>query len=365
MKLSASREAILKALQTVVGVVERRQTMPILSNVLLSAEDGKLRVTATDLEVEMVAEAEVKVDSSGEVTVPGRKLHEICRALPDGATVEISLTGERLTVKAGRSRFTLSTLRAADFPTVEEISAKQTLTLGRKDFKRLIDKTHFSMAQQDVRYYLNGLLLETDKMTLRAVATDGHRLALSDLTLTSAAARDEQLIVPRKGVLELNRLLDGEGDVEIALGANHIRVQVDGIRLTSKLIDGRFPEYARVIPIQPKHVVSANRDLLRHALQRTAILSNEKYRGVRLELSPNNVVLQANNPEQEEAVESIEVDYSGDAMEIGFNVNYLLDALAAIDTEQVEFALTDANSSCLIREPGGDNTKFVVMPMRL
>jgi DNA polymerase-3 subunit beta len=365
MKFSATREAILKPLQTVVGVVERRQTMPILSHVLLVADGGKLRVTATDLEVEMVAEAEVKVESAGDVTVPGRKLHEICRAVPEGVTIEMALNGERLTVKAGRSRFTLSTLRAADFPTVEEIAAKQTLHLARKDLRKLIDKTHFSMAQQDVRYYLNGLLLETERKILRAVATDGHRLALSEVNLGTAAARDEQVIVPRKGVLELNRLLEGEGDVEVALGANHVRVQVEGIRLTSKLIDGRFPEYGRVIPAEPKNVISADRNLLRQALQRTAILSNEKYRGVRLELSPNNVVLQANNPEQEEAVETLEVAYSGDSMEIGFNVNYLLDALAAVDSEQVEFGVTDANSSCLIREPGGDKTKFVVMPMRL
>jgi DNA polymerase-3 subunit beta len=365
MKLSAAREAILKPLQTVVGVVERRQTMPILSNVLLSTQNGKLNITATDLEVEMVAEADVSADSGGDITVPGRKLHDIFRALPEGANVDMSLTGDRLTVKAGRSRFTLSTLRAADFPTIDEIAAKQTLRLSCADLRRLVDKTHFSMAQQDVRYYLNGLLLETDKKRLRAVATDGHRLALSEVDLPSAATRDEQLIVPRKGVLELSRLLDGDGDVELALGANHIRVQLDGIRLTSKLIDGRFPEYSRVVPNQPKNVIKADRDLFRQALQRTAILSNEKYRGVRLELSANNVVLQANNPEQEEAVETLEVDYSGDGMEIGFNVNYLLDALAAVDSEQVEFGVTDANSSCLIREPGGERTKFVVMPMRL
>jgi DNA polymerase-3 subunit beta len=365
MKFSASRETILKPLQTVVGVVERRQTMPILSNVLLGVQGGKLNVTATDLEVEMVADADVRVDTAGDITVPGRKLHEICRALPDGANLEVSLSGERLTVKAGRSRFTLSTLRAADFPTVEELAAKQTLKISRQDLRRLVEKTHFSMAQQDVRYYLNGLLLETEGKKLRAVATDGHRLALSEVELAGAAARDEQLIVPRKGVLELGRLVDGEGNVEIALGANHIRVQIDGIRLTSKLIDGRFPEYARVIPHQPKNVLSADRNLLRQALQRTAILSNEKYRGVRLELNGNTVVLQANNPEQEEAVETLEVAYSGEPMEIGFNVNYLLDALAAVDSEQVELGVTDSNSSCLIREPGGNGTKFVVMPMRL
>jgi DNA polymerase-3 subunit beta len=365
MKFSAARETILKPLQTVVGVVERRQTMPILSNVLLTMKGGKLSITATDLEVEMVAEAEVKGDGNGEITVPGRKLHDIFRALPEGTNVEMSLSGDRLTVKGGRSRFTLSTLRAADFPIVEEIGAKQTLLVNRPDLRRLVEKTHFSMAQQDVRYYLNGLLLETQKKTLRAVATDGHRLALSEIDLASAASRDEQLIVPRKGVLELSRLLDGEGEVQLALGANHIRVQLDGIRLTSKLIDGRFPEYSRVVPNQPKNIIKADRNLLRHALQRTAILSNEKYRGVRLELSPNTVVLQANNPEQEEAVETLEVEYSGESMEIGFNVNYLLDALAAVDAEQVELGVSDSNSSCLIREPGGERTKFVVMPMRL
>jgi DNA polymerase-3 subunit beta len=365
MKFSAARETVLKPLQTVVGVVERRQTMPILSNVLLSIEGTKLSITATDLEVEMVAEAEVKGDGTGEITVPGRKLHDIFRALPEGTSVELSLSGDRLTIKGGRSRFTLSTLRAADFPTVDEIGAKQTLRLNRPDLRRLVEKTHFSMAQQDVRYYLNGLLLETEKKRLRAVATDGHRLALSEVELLSAAGRDEQLIVPRKGVLELSRLLDGDGEVQVALGANHIRVQLDGIRLTSKLIDGRFPEYSRVVPNQPKHVIKADRNLFRQALQRTAILSNEKYRGVRLELSPNSVVLQANNPEQEEAVETLEVEYAGDTMEIGFNVNYLLDALAAVDSEQVEFGVSDANSSCLIREPGSERTKFVVMPMRL
>jgi len=365
MKFSATREAILKPLQTVVGVVERRQTMPILSNVLLAVEKGRLRVTATDLEVEMVAEAAVEGAADGDVTVPGRKLHEICRALPDGTNVDVALNGERLTVKAGRSRFTLSTLRAADFPVVEEIAAKQTLRLARSDLRSLIQKTHFSMAQQDVRYYLNGLLLETERKKLRAVATDGHRLALSEVDLEAAAVRDEQVIVPRKGVLELNRLLEGDGDVAVALGSNHVRVQIDDVRLTSKLIDGRFPEYARVIPNQPRNIISADRSLLREALQRTAILSNEKYRGVRLELSGNTVVLQANNPEQEEAVETLEVEYAGDAMEIGFNVNYLLDALAAVTTEQVELGVTDANSSCLIREPGVERTKFVVMPMRL
>ena len=365
MKFSAARETLLKPLQTVVGVVERRQTMPILSNVLLSTQGSKLSITATDLEVEMVAEAEVKADGSGDITVPGRKLHDIFRALPEGVAVECTLSGDRLTIKAGRSRFTLSTLRAADFPTIDEIGAKQTLRLNKADLRRLVEKTHFSMAQQDVRYYLNGLLLETDKKRLRAVATDGHRLALSEVDLLGAATRDEQLIVPRKGVLELSRLLDGDGEVQVALGANHIRVQLDGVRLTSKLIDGRFPEYSRVVPAQPKNTIKADRNLFRQALQRTAILSNEKYRGVRLSLSNGQLLIQAHNPEQEEAEDQIEVDYKGDALEIGFNVTYLLDALAAVETASVEIGLTDSNSSCLIRAPGNANVRYVVMPMRL
>jgi DNA polymerase-3 subunit beta len=365
MKFSASRENILKPLQAVIGVVERKQTMPILSNVLVSLVGKKLSITGTDLEVELVADIEVEAHTAGDVTVPGRKLHDICRALPEGSKVEVVLSGERLSIKAGRSRFTLSTLKAGDFPTIEDIAAQHSLDVSQKDLHNLLVRTQFSMAQQDVRYYLNGLLLETSGKTLRAVATDGHRLALSEIDLSKKVAKDEQVIVPRKGVLELNRLLESEGELKVMLGPSHIRVEKSGIRLTSKLIDGRFPEYQRVIPKDPPHVIKADRDLLRQALQRTAILSNEKYRGVRLDLSENSIVMQANNPEQEEAVESLEVEYRGAVMEIGFNVNYLLDALAAIEENSVEIAVTDGNSSCLIVAPGNRATKYVVMPMRL
>ncbi len=365
MKFSAARETVLGPLQAVIGVVERRQTMPILSNVLLALKGNRLSVTATDLEVELVANVDVDGEAEGEITVPGRKLHDIIRALGDGAKVELSLSGERVTVKAGRSRFTLSSLSAADFPIVEDINALQTLTVPQEGLGRLIAKTHFSMAQQDVRYYLNGLLFETSGKKLRGVATDGHRLALAELDLERKADKAEQVIVPRKGVLELNRLLDGEGDVEISLGANHIRFGLGSIRMTSKLIDGRFPDYSRVIPVNPGNVLVADRALFRQSLQRAAILSNEKYRGVRLTLEPNSVLIQANNPEQEEAEEALEVEYKGEAMEIGFNVTYLLDALAAVDGEQVSMGVTDSNSSCLITEVGQEDGKFVVMPMRL
>lgn len=365
MKFSASREAILEPLQAVIGVVERRQTMPILSNVLLALAGKKLSITATDLEVELVAQSDVAGESGGEVTVPGRKLHDICRALPPGSKVDINVAGERLSLKAGRSRFTLSTLKAGDFPTIDDIAAQHSFVVPQTDLHKLLTRTQFSMAQQDVRYYLNGLLLETGGKTLRAVATDGHRLALAEIELANKVAKESQVIVPRKGVLELNRLLETEGDLNVSLGASHIRVDKASLRLTSKLIDGRFPEYQRVIPKSPTSALKADRDALREALQRTAILSNEKYRGVRLELSSNSVTMQANNPEQEEAIETLEVEYSGSAMEIGFNVNYLLDALGAIESSQVEIGLTDSNSSCLIVAPGDTHTKYVVMPMRL
>lgn len=365
MKLTAAREDILTPLQSVIGVVERRQTMPVLANVLLAARDGQLSVTGTDLEVELVATSQASVQQTGDITVPGRKLLDIFRSLPEKTSVALSTEGERVSLRAGRSRFTLSSLPASEFPLVEEINAQQTLTVAQGEFRRLIDKTHFSMAQQDVRYYLNGLLLETDGKTLRAVATDGHRLALCETELAGKAQTSQQVIVPRKGVLELQRILGTEGNIELAVGTNHVRAKIGEIRFTSKLIDGRFPEYGRVIPASPARTVEAERESLKLALQRTAILSNEKYRGIRLTARPGLLIIQAHNPEQEEAEDQVEVTYTGEEVEIGFNVNYLLDALGAIDSDKVQIGLSDSNSSCLIHAPGTTHTKYVVMPMRL
>ena len=364
MKFSAERESLLAALQSVIGVVERRQTMPILANLLLSADQGKLSITATDLEVELVATAAIKSGADGRLTVPGRKLLDICRSLPADVTLTFSQDGDKLTVKAGRSRFVLATLPAADFPVIEELAQQQSLKVPQADLRRLLDKTHFSMAQQDVRYYLNGMLLETDGKMLRTVATDGHRLALCEMDLPTKAS-GQQVIVPRKGVLEMQRLLGTEGDVQITIGSNHIRAQIGDVRFTSKLIDGRFPEYSRVIPAAPQKAIVADREVLRAALQRTAILANEKYRGIRLALKKNSLTLQAHNPEQEEAEEQVEVTYKGDELEVGFNVSYLLDALAAVDGNEVEIGVTDGNSSCLVRAPGATSARYVVMPMRL
>ncbi|MET0280506.1 MAG: DNA polymerase III subunit beta [Steroidobacteraceae bacterium] len=367
MKFSATREQILGPLQAVIGVVERKQTMPVLANVLLAAKGNRLSVTGTDLEVELVASGEVNVAQPGEITVPGRKLLDIAKSLPDKVAITVTIDGEKVKINAGRSRFVLSSLAATEFPVVESVNAQQTLTLPQAELSRLIAKTHFSMAQQDVRYYLNGTLLETDGKMLRTVATDGHRLAIAETPLNTGGKTitPQQVIVPRKGVLELQRILSGSGEVEIAIGSNHIRLQIGDVRFTSKLIDGKFPEYSRVIPAAPNKLVVVDRELLRSALQRTAILSNEKYRGVRVGLAKDSVKLQAHNPEQEEAQDEVEVIYDGEELEIGFNVTYLLDALSAVDTETVEIGLTDANSSCLIRSPGTTHSRYVVMPMRL
>src|SRR6202453_355290 len=365
MKLTAEREKLLSPLQAVIGLVERRQTMPVLANVLLGVRQGQLSITATDLEVELVASTEVAVQAAGDITVPGRKLLDILRALPDKVSVSLTVEGEKVVLRAGRSRFSLSTLPAAEFPVIDDINSQQTVQVPRKELLRLLEKTHFSMAQQDVRYYLNGMLLEIEGLVLRAVATDGHRLALCETALAAKAKTSQQVIVPRKGVLELQRVLTDEGVTDLAIGSNHVRAQIGDIRFPSKLFERRFREYSRVIPAVPATAIRADRDVLRQALQRTAILSNEKYRGIRVTVKKNVVTVQAHNPEQEEAEEEIEVGYDGSDLEVGFNVNYLLDALAAIDGQEVELGLTDSNSSCLIRSPGNAAARYVVMPMRL
>jgi len=365
MKITATREEILGPVQHVIGVVERRQTMPILSNVLLSARNDRLSLTGTDLEVELVSSVVLKVQTAGDVTVPGRKFLDILRSLAEGSSVTLSLESDRFVVRAGRSRFTLSTLPAAEYPVVDTINEQQVLKLAQAEFRKLIDKVHFSMAQQDVRYYLNGMLLESEGGKARAVATDGHRLALCEVALKERVTGRQQVIIPRKGVMELQRMLGGEGEVALGIGSNHVRCKIGDIRLTSKLIDGKFPEYSRVIPTNAYRVIDADRGFLKQSLLRTAILSNEKYRGIRLNIKPNSLTLQAHNPEQEEAEDQIEVNYSDEELEIGFNVTYLLDALSAIETERVNIALTDSNSSCLITAALPDGSKYVVMPMRI
>jgi DNA polymerase-3 subunit beta len=366
MKFSIQREALLKPLQHVIGVVERRQTLPVLGNVLLNASRNNVRLTATDLEVELQAQVAVTVSETGDITLPARKLLDICRTLPDEAQLDISVKKERALVTSGKSRFTLSTLPATEFPVIDKIKSARKFSLPEKQLHRLLDSTGFAMAQQDVRYYLNGLMLESGDGLLRAVATDGHRLALCDLATDVGEADNQQVIVPRKGVQELQRLLEqNDADLAIEIGSNHIRITTNELRFTSKLIDGRFPDYQRVIPKDLDKRLLINRELLRQALARTSILSNEKYRGIRLDISKNNIKIQAHNTDQEEAVEEIDAIFDGDGVVIGFNVTYLLDALNAIDSDEVEVLLSDSNSSALISYPGRDDCRYVVMPMRL
>jgi DNA polymerase-3 subunit beta len=367
MHFTIQREALLKPLQLVAGVVERRQTLPVLSNVLLVVEGQQLSLTGTDLEVELIGRVALdEIAESGEITVPARKLMDICKSLPADALIDIRVDEQKLLIKAGRSRFSLSTLPANDFPTSEEGQTSLVINLPQAKVRHLIERTSFAMAQQDVRYYLNGMLLEVGENTLRAVATDGHRLAMCSLAAPIEQQEKHQIIVPRKGILELARLLtEQDADVAIVLGQHHIRATTSEFTFTSKLVDGKFPDYERVLPKGGDKLVIGDRQALREAFTRTAILSNEKYRGIRLQLAAGQLKIQANNPEQEEAEEEVAVDYNGANLEIGFNVSYLLDVMAVMTTEKVRLLLSDSNSSALVQEFDNDESAYVVMPMRL
>ena len=365
MKFSISREALIKPLNLVAGVVERRQTLPILSNVLLNLEGTQLSLTGTDLEVELIGRVEVEAGGvDGDITVPARKLVDICKSLPDSSQIEFSVDSGKAMVKAGRGRFTLSTLPATEFPSVDESAGDQTLEVAQSVVKRLIDRTAFAMAQQDVRYYLNGMLLELKAGRLRMVATDGHRLALCTAN-EAVSTGDAAIIIPRKGVLELSRLLDTDESIRLVIGSNHIRAANQQFTFTSKLVDGKFPEYERVLPKSADKTVIGQRLELRQAFTRTAILSNEKYRGVRLKLSADTLDITANNPEQEQAEEVVAVEYQGEELEVGFNVSYLLDVLSVLDGDQIRLSLSDSASSDLLEEADEGDSLYVVMPMRL
>lgn len=367
MKFTVSREVLLRPLQHVAGVVERRQTLPVLSNVLAVLDNNLLSITGTDSEVELVAKVPVNQEIAGEITIPAKKLLDICKSLPDSAEISFTQEDQKMVIKAGRSRFSLSTLPANDFPNLEDGPGTQKFTIAQKKFKRLIERTSFAMAQQDVRYYLNGLLVEISGSRFRCVATDGHRLALSDSELDDQSFDQlTKVIVPRKGILELARLMDPSDDlVSVALGANHIKVEIGDITFTSKLVDGKFPDYDRVLPKGGEISLVVDREEMKQALTRVSILSNEKYRGVRITLKEGNLEIIANNPEQEEAEENISVDYSGKEAEVGFNIAYLLDVMNVTKDEGVRITLADSNSSALLEELESNDSMYVVMPMRL
>ena len=366
MKIVTDKDSLLQPLQQVGGVVERRQTLPILANVLINARPDELTITATDLEVEMKTVARADCENELDFTLPARKLIDICRALPEGAKISIDIEGERATLRSGKSRFTLGLLPAQDYPSIEPSASTHRFSVSGRQLKRLIDKTQFAMAQQDVRYYLNGMLLEVKEGMIRAVATDGHRLALSESQCDGTEGIDLQVILPRKAVQELSRLIsDGDAPIDIDVSSNHIRLKMESSSFTSKLIDGKFPDYDRVIPKRSERVVSADKESLKQALQRASILSNEKYRGIRFQFTPGSLELLAHNPEQEEAEEEMEIEYDGSELVIGFNVGYLIEVLNVLGSARVQMLLNDANSSCLINEPEGENEQYVIMPMRI
>jgi len=360
------RDALLKPLSAVSGIVERRHTLPILANVLLEQKNDQLHVTATDLEMQITAVADVPGKDGQATTVGARKLQDLLRALPEDAEVNVDASGSKMTVKAGRSRFNLQTLAASDYPRIKVAQDKlQSLSLPQRDFRSLLRLAEFAMAQQDIRYYLNGMLLVVDNGSLQAVATDGHRLSWASLAIAGDFTRAE-VILPRKTVLELAKLLeDSDTPVTIDILANQARFRFANVELVSKVVDGKFPDYNRVIPTGHGKRIELDRVTLLSALQRAAILSNEKFRGVRLVLADGQLRIICTNSEQEEAEEELPVEYAGETLDIGFNITYLLDVLSNIGSDTVHIAFGDSNSSALVTLPGRDDYKYVVMPMRI
>ncbi|HDZ9635417.1 TPA: DNA polymerase III subunit beta [Vibrio cholerae] len=366
MKFTIERSHLIKPLQQVSGTLGGRASLPILGNLLLKVEENQLSMTATDLEVELISRVTLEGEfEAGSITVPARKFLDICRGLPDSAVITVLLEGDRIQVRSGRSRFSLATLPANDFPNIEDWQSEVQVSLTQAELRGLIEKTQFSMANQDVRYYLNGMLFEIDGTTLRSVATDGHRMAVAQAQLGADFAQ-KQIIVPRKGVLELVKLLDApEQPVVLQIGHSNLRAEVNHFVFTSKLVDGRFPDYRRVLPQHTSKTLQAGCEELRQAFSRAAILSNEKFRGVRVNLADNEMRIAANNPEQEEAEELLDVSFEGEPIEIGFNVSYILDVLNTLRCDNVRVSMSDANASALVENVDDDSAMYVVMPIRL
>lgn len=366
MNIQINRETLLKPLTAVTSIVEKRHTLPILSNLLLEAKQNKIHLTATDLEMQISLSVESASGGDFSTTISAKKLLDICRSLPDSSDINMATNDSRVILKAGKSRFNLQTLPAADYPVMSKTQGENTLvTIGQHQLKALFKQVEFAMAQQDIRYYLNGLLFEVSGNRLNIVGTDGHRLSFTSTELKDSYEKQD-IILPRKTVVELIKLLDdSEEDVQIEISSNQVNFGFGNFKLISKVIDGKFPDYNRVIPTGHQNAFTTDRVGILLAMQRASILSNEKYRGIRLVLSNNNLKLISTNSDQEEAEEELEVSYNGDTLDIGFNVTYLIDVLNNTNSEQATFSFADANSSCLITVPNNVDYKYVVMPMRI
>lgn len=364
----ATQETVLAALQSVSGIVERRHTLPVLANVLVNKTGGLLQLTTSDLEMQVRTTAALGGDEGNFSTTVGvRKLIDILRTLPSDQVVTLSASGTKLTLQGGRSRFTLQTLPSDDFPLVNEASDfAEAFSVPQKTLRHLLGQVHFAMAVHDIRYYLNGILFNAEGRTLTLVATDGHRLALAQAAVDRDVPARQEVILPRKTVLELQRLLkDEETPIQMRFSPNQAKFEFSGMEFVTKLVEGKFPDYNRVIPKGHKNAITLGRAALLTSLQRAAILTSEKFKGVRVNLEPSVLRIGASNAEQEEAKEELEVDYDGDAIDIGFNVNYLIDALGNMDVEMIRIELQDGNASALITAPDLPGFKYVVMPMRI
>ena len=366
MKFTAEKSQIVEALQNAAAVAERRQTIPILANLRLKASSGKLEVTATDLEIQIKNYSDLlSVEEEGETTVSARKMSELCRSLPDAENVDFLLKDGKLNVSSKNFHGDFATISADDFPELEVNEEQESTEIQSAVLKRILTKTSFSMASQDVRYYLNGLLLELAEGEIKGVATDGHRLAVSS-SKVEAKGLGARNILPRKAVLELAKLLPSEDTpIELLVGPTYIGVKTETLNFSSKLIDGKYPDYEKVFPSGGPFPLMVGKETLQSALSRASVLSNEKYRGVRFELSKGSLKLTANNPEQESAEEVLEVDYEGTDLEVGFNIGYLIDVLGSIEEDTVKFEFYGEDSSCVIKEPGSEKEVYVIMPMRL
>ena len=366
MQIKINREVLLKPLTNVTSIVERRHTLPILSNLLLEAKNNHIQLTATDLEMQISLSIESTFSGELSTTISAKKFLDICRSLPDNVDIDMISTDSRMTVKAGKSRFNLQTLPAADYPVMTKaIGTGTSINISQLAFKKLLKQVEFAMAQQDIRYYLNGLLLEANDNKLNIVGTDGHRLSFTSTILNQSYEKTD-VIIPRKTVIELIKLLDdSEEEIMIEINAGQVNFSFGDIKLISKVIDGKFPDYHRVIPVGHQNSFNVNRLGVLTSMQRASILSNEKYRGIRMVLSNNNLKLISTNTEQEEAEEELDIDYAKDGLDIGFNVTYLIDVLNNVSDETINFSFADANSSCLITVPNDENYKYVVMPMRI
>ena len=366
MDIKINRDILLSPLSNVSGIIEKKQTLPILSNLLIEGENGIIKFIATDLEMQISLAIKTEVKERFETTISARKLFDITRSLPEGSKLDFKIEESKVLVKAAKSRFNLQTLPAKDYPVMKKNEEESTsFSISQKIFKERLKEVDFSMAQQDIRYYLNGLLFEVDGKKINIVGTDGHRLSFTSSSLKSPVEKI-QTIIPRKAILELIKLLDEtDNQVEITISKNQATFEFNEINLITKVIDGKFPDYNRVIPVGHENIFEIDRQELLASMLRASILSNEKFRGITMQVAENNLKLISSNSDQEKAEEEIEIKYSGTPIDIGFNVTYLIDVLTNIQFEKLHFAFNDSSSSCLVTIPNNEDYKYVVMPMRI